>query len=131
MFELFNLQRRHDDVSGKGPNRWDWALLPLVLGLLVLLAFAATQMSKPFLVGETLQISLDPSYLPYYLLRTIMRMFTALAFSLVFSMVFAAVAVKYAAAEKIMIPALDILQSVPILGFQAIAIAPFHRAVSW
>ncbi|MFX6330701.1 sulfonate ABC transporter permease, partial [Acinetobacter baumannii] len=68
---------------------------------------------------------LDPSYLPYYLLRTILRMFTALGFSLIFSLVFAAIAAKYAAAEKIMIPTLDILQSVPILGFQAIAIAPF------
>jgi NitT/TauT family transport system permease protein len=77
--------------------------------LLVLFAFAAMQMSRPFAVGETLQISLDPSYLPYYLLRTILRMFTALAFSLVFSLIFAAIAVKYAAAEKVMIPALDIL----------------------
>lgn len=125
MFELFNLQRREDASSGKGPNRWDWALLPLVLALIVLFAFAAMQMSHPFAVGETLQISLDPSYLPYYLLRTILRMFTALAFSLLFSLLFAAIAVKYAAAEKVMIPALDILQSVPILGFQAIAIAPF------
>jgi NitT/TauT family transport system permease protein len=125
MFELFNLQRRQDSSLNKGPNRWDWALLPLILALLVLFAFAAMQMSRPFAVGETLQISLDPIYLPYYLLRTILRMFTALAFSLVFSLIFAAIAVKYAAAEKVMIPALDILQSVPILGFQAIAIAPF------
>jgi NitT/TauT family transport system permease protein len=83
------------------------------------------QMSRPFSVGEALQVSLDPFYLPYYLLRTILRMFTALAFSLLFSLIFAAIAVKYITAEKVMIPALDILQSVPILGFQAIAIAPF------
>ncbi|WP_231895277.1 ABC transporter permease subunit [Vogesella sp. LIG4] len=48
-----------------------------------------------------------------------------MAFSLVFSLAFAAIAAKYRAAEKAMIPLLDILQSVPILGFQAIAIAPF------
>jgi NitT/TauT family transport system permease protein len=125
MFELFNLQRREDASQSLGPNRWDWALLPLILALIVLFAFAAMQMSHPFAVGETLEISLDPSYLPYYLLRTILRMFTALGFSLLFSLLFAAIAVKYAAAEKVMVPALDILQSVPILGFQAIAIAPF------
>ncbi|MFZ6772556.1 ABC transporter permease [Undibacterium sp. SXout7W] len=124
MFELFKLQNR-DDIEVKGPNRWDWALLPLILALLGVFAFAAMQMSRPFSVGQALQISLDPSYLPYYLLRTILRMFTALGFSLLFSLIFAAIAVKYAAAEKVMIPALDILQSVPILGFQAIAIAPF------
>src|SRR6476659_4638470 len=39
--------------------------------------------------------------------------------------VLAAVAAKYRPAEKLMVPLLDILQSVPILGFQAIAIAPF------
>ncbi|MCU6433369.1 ABC transporter permease subunit [Undibacterium sp. Jales W-56] len=125
LFELFNPQKRPSLVQGKGPNRWDWALLPLVLALLMAFGFAAMQMSRPFVVGEVLQVSLDPSYLPYYLLRTILRMFTALAFSLLFSFAFAAIAVKYAAAEKLMIPMLDILQSLPILGFQAIAIAPF------
>lgn len=121
MFELFTPKTHRDS----GPNRWDWVLLPLVLAVLFLLAFAAMQMSRPFIVGESLQISLDPVYLPYYLLRTILRMFTAMAFSLLFSLVFAAIAAKYRSAEKAMIPMLDVLQSVPILGFQAIAIAPF------
>lgn len=107
------------------PNRWDWILLPLVLVLLVLAAYGAMQMSRPFVVGQALPISLDPVYLPYYLLRTILRMFTALGFSLLFAFAFAALAAKYRAAEKAMIPLLDVLQSVPILGFQAIAIAPF------
>ncbi|WP_428717408.1 ABC transporter permease [Undibacterium curvum] len=109
----------------RGPNKWDWILLPGFLALLGLLTFAALQMSRPFAVGDVLPVSLDPWYLPYYLLRTILRMFTALAFSLLFSLIFAAIAAKYLTAEKVMIPALDILQSVPILGFQAIAIAPF------
>jgi NitT/TauT family transport system permease protein len=82
-------------------------------------------MARPFTVGQPIPISLDPAQLPYYLLRTMLRMFTALACSLLFSFVFAAVASKYRAAGKVMIPLLDILQSVPILGFQAIAIAPF------
>lgn len=107
------------------PNRWDWALLPLVLSVLVAVGFGAMQMARPFVVGEVTPISLDPSNLPYYLLRTILRMFIALGFALLFSFVFAAIAAKYRAAEKVMIPTLDILQSVPILGFQAIAIAPF------
>ena len=125
MFELISLQKRASFSKFTSPNRWDWILLPLVLALITLVGFAAMQMSRPFAVGETLNISLDPIYLPYYLLRTILRMFTALGFSLLFSLIFAAIAVKYVTAEKLMIPALDILQSVPILGFQAIAIAPF------
>jgi NitT/TauT family transport system permease protein len=100
-------------------------LLPLVLGLVVIAAYGAMQMAPPFELGQSIPVSLDVSALPYYLLRTILRMFAALGCSLLFSFVFAAVAAKYRAAEKVMIPLLDILQSVPILGFQAIAIAPF------
>lgn len=107
------------------PNRWDWVLLPLIFSIIVSIAFGAMQMTHPYSVGEPTAISLDPIYLPYYLLRTILRMFIALGFSLLFSFVFAAIAAKYRAAEKAMIPTLDILQSVPILGFQAIAVAPF------
>lgn len=125
MFELFTSRNTARSSLAVSPNRWDWALLPLVLAVLAALAFGAMQMSRPFVVGQVTPISLDPTYLPYYLLRTILRMFAALACALIFSFVFAAIAVKYRAAEKVMIPLLDVLQSVPILGFQAIAIAPF------
>lgn len=106
-------------------NRWDWALLPLVLAVLVLLAMAAAAMARPFHVGEALPLSLDVAWLPYYLLRTTLRMFLALAASVVFACVFAVLAAKVRAAEKVLVPLLDILQSIPILGFQAIAVAPF------
>jgi len=107
------------------PNRWDWALLPLVLAVLVAVAYGAMQMARPFVLGQPTPVSLDVAVLPYYLLRTILRMFAAMALSLLFAFVFAAVAAKYKLAEKILVPLLDVLQSVPILGFQAIAIAPF------
>ncbi|MDQ2929061.1 MAG: ABC transporter permease subunit [Caldimonas sp.] len=106
-------------------NRWDWALLPLVLGVLALLAYAGSQMTRPYALGENLPLTLDPAALPYYLLRTTLRMFLALGASLVFSCVFAAVAAKYRAAERVMVPLLDILQSIPILGFLSITVTGF------
>lgn len=112
-------------VLEAGGNRWDWALLPMVLALLVLLAYGAEQMDRPFQLGETLPLSLDPLNLPYYLLRTTLRMFIALAASMVFSCVFAALTVKYKVAEKILVPLLDILQSIPILGFLSITVTMF------
>jgi len=112
-------------VVEAGGNRWDWALLPMVLALLVLLAYGAGQMNRPFQLGETLPLSLDPLNLPYYLLRTTLRMFIALAASMVFSCVFAALTVKYKVAEKILVPLLDILQSIPILGFLSITVTMF------
>ena len=125
MIELFLPRRNSRSVLATRPNRWDWILLPLVLAVFAAVAFGAAQMARPFVLGQPTPISLEPIYLPYYLLRTMLRMFTALAFSLLFSFVFAAIAAKYRPAEKLMVPLLDILQSVPILGFQAIAIAPF------
>ncbi|MBW8831489.1 MAG: ABC transporter permease subunit [Burkholderiales bacterium] len=106
-------------------NRWDWALLPVVLAALVLLGFATSQMARPFQVGDALPLTLDPWHLPYYLLRTTLRMFMALAVSLVFSCVFAVLAVKYRVAERVLVPMLDILQSIPILGFLSITVTGF------
>jgi len=107
------------------PNRWDWMALPIILGVIFFLAFGASQMATPYQVGMPLQITLDPLYLPYYLLRTTLRMMSALFLSLIFSFVFAALAARYRLAEKIMVPALDILQSIPVLGFLTITITGF------
>ncbi len=112
-------------VIEAGGRRWDWALLPMVLAILVLLAYGAEQMNRPFQLGEALPLSLDPIHLPYYLLRTTLRMFIALAASMVFSCVFAALTVKYKVAEKVLVPLLDILQSIPVLGFLSITVTMF------
>ena len=112
-------------VVEAGGRRWDWALLPMALAILVLLAYGAEQMNRPFQLGEALPLSLDPIHLPYYLLRTTLRMFLALAASMVFSCVFAALTAKYKVAEKILVPILDILQSIPVLGFLSITVTMF------
>jgi NitT/TauT family transport system permease protein len=107
------------------PNYWDLVALPLVLGLVALVAWGGMAMSVRYRVGEVLPISLDPWRLPEYALRTVLRMGTALVASLVFSLAYAALAAKSRRAEKIMIPVLDILQSVPILGFLSITVTGF------
>lgn len=112
-------------VVEAGGNRWDLALLPIVLAVFVLLAYGSQQMVRPYAVGETLPLSLEPYYLPYYLLRTTLRMFIALGASMVFSCVFAALTTKYRLAEKVLVPLLDILQSIPILGFLSITVTAF------
>jgi NitT/TauT family transport system permease protein len=106
-------------------NRWDWALLPLVLAALVLFGFGASQMARPFQLGDALPLTLDPWHLPWYLLRTTLRMFMAMAASLVFACVFAVLAAKFRAAERVLVPMLDILQSIPILGFLSITVTGF------
>jgi NitT/TauT family transport system permease protein len=107
------------------PNPWDAVALPIVLGLVVLLAYGSEQASAPFHLGDQIAISLEPSALPVYAVRTVLRMAIALVIALIFSLAYAAAAAKSRQAEKILIPMLDILQSVPILGFEAIAAVPF------
>ena len=70
-------------------------------------------------------VSTDPGQLPYYAGRSLLRMFAALALSLVFTFVYATAAARSRRAEKVLIPLLDILQSVPILGFLSVTITGF------
>jgi NitT/TauT family transport system permease protein len=107
------------------PSVWDGIALPLVLGAIITAGWVSHQMSQPFHPGQALPISLDPRYLPAYALRTVMRMALALVASLIFSIVYAAAAAKSKRAEKLLIPILDILQSVPILGFLSITVTGF------
>jgi NitT/TauT family transport system permease protein len=107
------------------PSYWDGVALPLVIGTLVLIAWASRQMNVPYQPGEALPISLDPRMLPQYGLRTVLRMVLALACSLSFSLAYAAAAAKSRRLEKLLIPVLDVLQSVPILGFLSITVTGF------
>jgi NitT/TauT family transport system permease protein len=107
------------------PNYWDIVALPMVLGLIALAAWGGMAMGAHYQIGEVLPISLDPWRLPAYALRTVLRMAAALVASLLFSLAYAALAAKSRTAEKILIPVLDILQSVPILGFLSITVTGF------
>jgi NitT/TauT family transport system permease protein len=107
------------------PNVWDLAVLPLVLAILWVLAFGGGQMATPYNIGDPLPISLDPGELPYYLLRSFLRMAAGLVASMVFTLVYATSAAKSKYAEKILIPVLDVLQSIPILGFLSITVTGF------
>jgi NitT/TauT family transport system permease protein len=107
------------------PNSWDLVALPLVLGLVALVAWGSMAMGVRYELGQPLPISLDPWQLPAYALRTVLRMAWALLASLVFSLAYAALAAKNRQAEKILVPILDVLQSVPILGFLSITVTGF------
>ena len=56
-------------------------------------------------------------------------MFIALFFSLVFTFVYGYAAARRRRAEKILVPILDILQSVPVLGFLTITVTLFIALV--
>jgi len=70
-------------------------------------------------------LSLDVARIPYYTARTVLRMFIAFAAALLFTFAYGYVAAKSVRARKIMLPLLDILQSVPVLGFLSITVTGF------
>src|SRR5262249_16252543 len=70
-------------------------------------------------------ISLDPVLIPYYTARTVLRMFIAFAAALLFTFTYGYVAAKSPRARKLMLPLLDILQSVPVLGFLSVTVTGF------
>jgi NitT/TauT family transport system permease protein len=107
------------------PNYWDILALILVLTIIVLLGWGAKAMTGHYQLGQVIPISLNPIYLPYYALMTVLRMFVALIFSLLFTFIIATWAAKSRHAERIIIPIIDILQSVPVLGFLSITIVAF------
>ena len=107
------------------PNFWDVIALLLVLSVIILLAWAASQISTPYHLGEALSISLNPKYLPRYALRSIFRILTGLFLSLAFTFVVGSAAAKNKHIERIAIPLIDILQSIPVLGYLSITIVIF------
>ncbi|HAT9159792.1 TPA: ABC transporter permease subunit [Legionella pneumophila subsp. pneumophila] len=106
-------------------NRWDLLLLILTFSVLFFLGWAGSQMATPYQLGDQIPISLEPSNLPFYALRTVLRMFIALIFSILFTFIVGALAAKNRRAEQIVIPAIDILQSIPVLNFLSITVTGF------
>jgi len=110
-------------------TRWDLVAIVVVIGLLTFFAEASRGLFEPLAKLTAAPLSLDPVNLPFYAARTTLRMFSALALSLVFTFTYATWAAKSARAEKLLVPILDILQSVPILGFISITVVFFMSLV--
>src|SRR5208337_2328532 len=110
-------------------TRWDALAILLVLGLLVFLAEASGNLLEPLTELQATPISLAPAHLPQYAARTTLRMLVALGFSLLFTFTYATLAAKSKRAELLLVPLLDILQSVPILGFVSVTVVFFMSLV--
>jgi NitT/TauT family transport system permease protein len=105
------------------PSIWDGVIFALVIGGLTLVALGGRETLQPLTHNPA--ITLDPRALPNYALRTTMRMLAAIFCSLIFTFVYGALAVKSRRAELVLIPLLDILQSIPVLGFMAFTLTFF------
>ncbi|HDV6326876.1 MULTISPECIES: ABC transporter permease [Burkholderia] len=107
------------------PNRWDFIAFPLIICLIAMAVVGFHETMAPIGVLQTQKISLDPSNLPEYALRTTLRMLAAMVASLAFTLVYGTLAAKSRRAGMVLIPILDILQSVPVLGFISFTVTFF------
>jgi NitT/TauT family transport system permease protein len=110
-------------------TRWDALALVVVLALVVFLGEASRGLLEPLSKLDATPLSLNPSQLPVYAARTTLRMFAALGLSLAFTLSYATWAARSPRAARVLIPLLDILQSVPILGFISITVVFFMSLV--
>ncbi len=128
-------------ILGKGP----WSLLPAQtwsvltdffifaagLSVFYVILVLARSWFGPF--NPHVEISRDPSHLPLYAAYSLLRITIAYVLSLAFALVYGYVAAYNPRAERIMIPLLDILQSIPVLSFlpgvmlAMVALFPHHQ----
>jgi NitT/TauT family transport system permease protein len=106
-------------------TRWDLIAAIVVFGLLIFAFEASHGLLEPLSRLNAEPLSLDPRNLPFYAARTTLRMFAGLFFSLIFTLTYATWAAKSPRAEKLLVPILDILQSVPILTFLSVTVVFF------
>ncbi|MBO0717942.1 MAG: ABC transporter permease subunit [Rhizobiales bacterium] len=106
-------------------SRWDILAILLILGLLVFLGEASRNLFEPLAELQRQPPSLDPRNLPEYAARTTLRILIAMVLSLIFTFTYATLAAKSRSAERLLVPLLDILQSVPILGFISVTVVFF------
>src|ERR1700761_1607293 len=107
------------------PNLFDALAFCFLAGLVVVIAHGGAQFGRPLAALQATPIQFQLARLPGYAALTTLRMFAGLLASLLFTFLVAPLAAKSRKAELIIVPALDILQSVPVLGFLTFTVTFF------
>jgi NitT/TauT family transport system permease protein len=93
----------------------DLAVAGLLAAFIYALVTVAREWSGP--LQQVPEIHLEARYLPLYALFSLSRGVMAYGVSFLFTMVYGYAMARVAGAERVMLPVLDILQSIPVLGF--------------
>jgi NitT/TauT family transport system permease protein len=122
----FNLNRTANASAWRiAPNRWDFVAFPLIICAIAMAAIGFHQTMAPISTLKTQVISLNPAMLPEYALRTTLRMLAAIVASFAFTLAYGTLAAKSRRAGMVLVPILDILQSVPVLGYISFTVTFF------
>lgn len=101
-----------------GRNAFGWIDLAVV-GLLAAFIYTLVTVAREWsgALQPVPEIHLEARYLPLYALFSLSRGVLAYGISFLFTMVYGYTMARVAGAERVMLPVLDILQSIPVLGF--------------
>ncbi|HVO97853.1 MAG TPA: ABC transporter permease subunit [Bryobacteraceae bacterium] len=122
-FFAFSLQA---DVKRPALGLADFTIGLGVLTLLYVVSRVGAESFVKFSPPDIIpSVGLDPRNLPNYAARSTLRMFVALGFSTLFTFVYGYTAARSKRAERVLVPLLDILQSVPVLGFLSVTVTAF------
>ncbi len=115
-------------LRGRKLNLADVAVGVAMIAVLYAVVRLGQSMTVNFTPGRTqVRLSTDIADVPYYAARSLLRMFIALALSTVFTLVYGTAAARLRRPGKVLIPMLDVLQSIPILVFLPIALTLFIK----
>ena len=115
-------------LRGRRLNLADVVVGVAIIAVLYAVVRLGQSIAVNFTPGRTrVRLSADITEVPYYAARSLLRMFIALALSTVFTLVYGTAAARLRRAGKVLIPVLDVLQSIPILVFLPIALTIFIK----
>ena len=105
-------------LSLRTPRYFGWFDLAVV-GLLIALIYAVVALAREWTgpLQQVPEIHLEARYLPLYALFSLSRGVIAYGVSFLFTLVYGYAMARVSGAERILLPVLDILQSIPVLGF--------------
>src|SRR6185437_14067359 len=112
---LFHTRRVRAALLAPAKISTELAVLAIVAGAFAMLLLVGRQWASP--LNRQVVIDLSFASLPLYTLMSLGRGFAAYALSLAFTLVYGTIAAHNHRAEKIMLPTLDVLQAIPVLGF--------------
>src|SRR5579871_4587241 len=115
-------------LRGRRLNMYDLLLAVGIVSLLYVVIKLGQAMTVNYAPGRTqVNLNTDISNVPYYAARSLLRMFIALALSVTFTLVYGTAAARLRRASKVLVPILDVLQSIPILVFLPVALTFFIK----
>jgi NitT/TauT family transport system permease protein len=111
------LEKRAAPESAGRATTWlvDGLILGCIVATLAALVWYCLRAWGPRV--DVVEIDLDPRALPAYTLLSFVRVVLSYLLSLVYTVIWGTIAAKSRRAEKVMIPILDVLQGIPVLGF--------------